>query len=160
MASIFGRQETQLGGVFNCDDAVLSFDKGVTGVLVQGAQFTYAQNVTRLYEIGDSGNKPKVYYVGGRTQGQGGISRVVGPNATIKQLYSVYGNVCNACSNTMVLNMTKSNCGSGGSCSGGSGQVKYTLKYVVLTQVGVSVQAQDMIINEQSQVMFSGCDVD
>lgn len=156
MTAIFQRENTKINGVFTSDRAKLKFSQGVSGVLVQGVNFNYSQMVTRLYEIGtaDGGEFTNIYLVGGRTQGQAGLNRVVGPKATIKQMYSVYGNVCNACNNSMELQLNEVDC-----CSGGDSiSLVYTLKYCVLVQVGVSVQAMDMMINEVSQIMFSGCD--
>jgi hypothetical protein len=165
---IFTRQDTQLNGVFSSDKAKLQFSEGVNGVLVQGMNFTYSQQVTRLYEIGSAdgtgqgaaanagGQKTNVYYVGGRTQGQLQLNRVIGPKATIKQLYEEYGDVCKACDNNIELVLNEVDCCDGG----GSANCTYICKFCVLVQVGVSLQAQDMIINEQSQIMFSGLDID
>lgn len=155
MGAIFQRENTKVNGVFTSDRAKLKFSQGVTGVLVQGVNFNYSQMVTRLYELGtaDGGNFTNIYYVGGRTQGTAGLNRVVGPKATIKQMYATYGNICNACNNSMELQLNEVDC-----CTGSGQSLAYTLKYVVLVQVGISVQAMDMIINEVSQLLFSGCD--
>lgn len=152
--NMFERKPVNIEGAFQADKAKLLFTgTGVTGALVQGMNFTYGQQVTRLYEIGNAaaGATTNVYYVGGRTQGTGGLNRVIGPSATIKALYTAFGDVCKACDNVLTLDLTESNC-----CSnGGSQQIIYELKGVVLTQVGISLQAADMIINEQAQLMFS-----
>jgi hypothetical protein len=157
MPPIFTKQDTSIGGVFSSDKVKLTFSNNVTGVLVQGMNFTYSQNVTRLYEVGSTtgSDKTNVYYVGGRTQGMLQLNRVIGPNATIKELYTEYGDVCKACGNNITLDLQEVDC-----CEGGTGGMTYTAKFCVLVQVGVSVQAQDMIINEQSQIMFSGLDFD
>jgi len=165
---IFQREDTALAGVFTSDKAKLVFAGTVTGVLVQGINFTYSQQVTRLYEVGSNGGtaagggeRTNMYYVGGRTQGQMQLNRVVGPNATIKALYEQYGNVCKACDNPLELTLQETNCCESGVAVTGDRNIElvYTLKYCVLTQIGISLQAQDMIINEQSQVMFSGLDL-
>ncbi len=165
---IFQREDTSVNGVFSSDRAKLEFTGTVKGVLVQGMNFTYAQQVTRLYEIGSDSDLTNIYYVGGRTQGTLQLNRVIGPNATIKELYSQYGDVCNAKDNPLELILEETDCGTGGGLAGGAaavggggaGKMVYTLKFCVLIQVGVSLQAQDMVINEQSQIMFSGLDVD
>ena len=159
MAAIFANQDVALGGVFQANRCKLNFgDNGVTGVLVQAMQFSFSQNITRLYEIGDSHNatgKSNVYYVTGRCQGQMQLNRVIGPAATIETMYTVYGDACQACENNMTLSLTETDCSTCGNYGAG---MYYTLQYCVLTQVGVSVQAQDMILNETCQIMFSGLD--
>ncbi len=152
---VFKRQDTAVGGVFSSDKAKLNFPgTAVRGTLVQGLNFNYQQNVTRLFEVGNSGagNTTNVYYVGGRTQGTAQLNRVIGPDATIKEMYSQFGDVCNAKNNTIAMELSESDCSPGGS----SQKITYTLSGVVLIQVGISVNAQDMIINEQCQLMFSG----
>jgi len=162
---MFGREKTAIGGVFTSDKAKLQFgqcpDGTVTGVLVQGFNFTYSQQITRLYEIGtDGADNTKIYYVGGRTQGAAQFNRVIGPNASIVDMYACYGNVCRACGNHITLQLTETDCSDGiaEECDelGNSGGVDYVLRYAVITQVGVSLTAQDMIINETVQLMFSG----
>jgi hypothetical protein len=154
MGAIFQRENTKVNGVFTSDRAKLQFGGGVSGVLVQGVNFNYNQMVTRLYEVGaEDGEFTNIYLVGGRTQGQAGLNRVVGPKATIVKMYEVYGNICNACRNTMALQLNEVDC-----CANQQAALTYTIKYVVLVQVGVSIQAMDMLINEVSQLMFSGLD--
>lgn len=152
---IFSREDTSLKGVFSSDSAQLTFKSGVTGALIQGLNFNYAQQVTRLYEIGNEGDRSNIYYVGGRTQGTVSLNRVIGPNAVIKTMYSNYGDVCQARENTMTLKLNESDC----SGQGAAEAITYEMKFCVITQVGVQMQAEQMIINEQTQMMFSGLDV-
>ena len=79
---------------------------------------------------------------------------IIGPNATIKQMYSTYGNVCKGCNNKITLTLSEADCCTASSAAQVS--LSYKLMYCVLTQVGVSIAAQDMIINESCQIMFSG----
>lgn len=159
MPAMFNRQETHLNGVFSADLAKLNFagkaDR-VKGTLIQGASFSYAQQVTRLYEVGAEARHTNVYYVSGRTQGTAGLSRVIGPKATIKELYEEFGDVCKAKENELSLILEEADCSEAGNFQ----KIAYTLRFCVLMQVGVSVQAQDMVINEQSQLMFSGLNYD
>lgn len=156
MPAIFQRQDTTVGGIFSSDTAKLTFAANVSGVLVQSLNFNYQQQVTRLYEIGlnPADNLTHVYYVGGRTQGSGQLNRVIGPGATIQAMYAQYGNVCNAKTNNLLLTLAETDCSPGGL----SAALSYNLKGCVLIQVGVSLNSQDMVINEQCQLMFSGCD--
>lgn len=146
MADIFNRNVSTLGGVFSSDSAKLTL-KGNLGVLVQQLQFTYAQTVTRLYEVGGE----NIYYVGGRTQGQLNINRVIGPKGSVCALYATYGDICAAKSNVITLSLIEPDC----SIEGGAGKSTYTMKNCVITQVGIAVAAQDMIVNENTSMMFS-----
>jgi hypothetical protein len=147
MPDIFQRETSSLGGVFTADRTKLSL-KGGLGVLVQQMQVTYAQSINRLYEVG----APSIYYVGGRTQGQLTIGRVIGPTGSVCEIYSEYGDVCKAKGNIINLTLEETDCSEGGE---GTGKTRLILKGCVITQIGISVQAQDMIINENLAMMFS-----
>lgn len=148
MSDIFLANGAQLGGAFSAELAKLSFGGTVSNALVQNVNATYVQNVTRLYEVGNNATgKTNVYYVGGRTQGTLGIGRVLGPTTTIGAFYDKFGKVCNARTNNISLTFDPL------SCDGGFGE--YLMAGCCLTQVGVSVAAQDMIVNEQSQMIFA-----
>jgi hypothetical protein len=110
-------------------------------------------------EIGTTGqDKTNIYYVGGRTAGQMGLSRVIGPKTTIKELYKEYGDVCKSCNNTIELQLKETDCCQADTTTANGSEITYTLKHVVLIQVGIQIGAQDMMINEQSSLMFSGLD--
>lgn len=144
MSDVFNRNVSTLGGVFTSDAAKLTL-RGNLGVLVQQLQFTYAQTITRLYEVGGE----NIYYVGGRTQGQMNINRVIGPKGSVCALYQQYGDVCSAKQNVVSLALTETD------CSVGASKSTYSMKNCVITQVGVAVAAQDMILNENTTMMFS-----
>jgi hypothetical protein len=166
MPVMFNRAGTKLNGVFSSDKARLTFVPnvpGLSGVLVQGMNFNYSQAVTRLYEVGQENDHTNIYYVGGRTQGAAQIARVIGPNQTIALFYSEYGDVCQACKKDINLSLSEQDCCGGqaaGAIAGGAGvagnALTFVLQYVVLVQIGVSINAQDMLINESGQLMFSG----
>lgn len=140
---VFGRTVAAYGGSFAADTARLVFNAAPSsGLLVQNINFQYSQNITRLYDLGDN----KVYYVGGRTQGQLSIARVIGPRVLLAQFYQQYGDVCNARGNMCMFQMQRG-------CEGAS--FSYTMMYCVITTIGVSAAAADMVINEQSTLMFS-----
>lgn len=146
---IFVRAATQLAGVFSADQGRLSFGGGISTALVQNVNATYMQNVTRLYEVGNThGQLANVYYVGGRSQGTMAIARVVGPSVLLAAYYRKFGDVCQAKTNTIELLFDPLD------CDGGS--AAYTCKYCVIVSIGISVAAQDMVVNENSQLMFSG----
>ena len=84
MPDLFGRNVSNLAGVFTADRAKLQWGVMTTGSLVQQLSVQYAQNVTRLYGVGEDDQ----YYVGGRTNGQMGVSRVIGPAGSSKVFYN------------------------------------------------------------------------
>lgn len=150
MSHVFGRQAPTLKGVFAADLAVLTLSQGLSPTLVQNMNMTYAQQISRFFEIGGSG----VYYVGGRSSGQLSVGHLVGPGATILGWYSLFGDVCNAKKNRLQFTARA------GACDAAS-QVglTYDVNFVVLTQLGVAIQAQDVAITENSQAQFLALEV-
>lgn len=151
MPDVFTRTEVDFGGAMHAQNGVIVPVNGLSGVLMQNIQLSYQQQVTRLYELGNRGARTKVYYVGGRANGSMGAAHVVGPGVAMKAFYDNFGDVCKAINNTCVVDLAPNICD-------GQGQAgaKYTCKYCVLVSIGVSVAAQDFVVNENSQLMFSG----
>jgi hypothetical protein len=134
------------GGSFSADGASIQFDKtGYTGLLVQNLQGQYMQNVTRLYDV----TSTDVVLVSGRTQGQGGMSRVMGPSALAAAFFERYGNVCYADANSLTVTADAD-------CSGGgqTDTIELVMSGVVINSYGFSVAAQDMVMNEQLGFVF------
>lgn len=145
MADIFSRDVSNLGGVFTADRAKLTFRQGILNTLAQQVQFSYSQAISRLYEVGSN----NIYYVGGRTQGQASLNRIVGPKGTVCEIYRTYGDVCKARENVIGLDMEESDCS-----SGTTGRSAYELSFCVITGISIAVSAQDMILNEGTTLMF------
>lgn len=80
------------------------------------------------------------------------IARVIGPAVLLSLYYSKFGDVCRAKGNTIQLIFDPLHCD--------GGRATYTFAYCVITQIGVSVAAQDMLVNENSQLMFSSMQYD
>ena len=155
MSDIFSRSVSNLAGVFTVDRAKLTMIRGLA-VLVQQLQFNYSQMITRLYEVGANGpnNACNIYYVGGRTQGNMAVSRVVGPSGSVKYMYGQYGDVCQARNNVLQLGLSETDCS-----TGNSGSDIYTVRSAVITSVAVGIASQDMIISETTTFMFSSLEV-
>lgn len=158
MADIFNRGGNDLKGTFSADGARVIFSGGGTplaggvGLLTQNIQGNYSQQVTRLYEVGSDGT----FLVAGRTQGQVGMGRIMGPRPVQAAFYKNYGDVCNAPNNNLSLELT-TGCQKPG--QGGTGKYNVDLKSVVITTIGFSVAAADMMINEQLQALFISMDL-
>lgn len=149
MADIFSRTTDRFGGAFSADSTTISFSGAGSGfdagLLMQNIQMSYTQQVTRLFEVGS----PNVYYVGGRTAGNGSIQRVVGPKKLSAAFYKSFGDVCNAVNNTLHASMA-SGCG-----NDAGGSASFTAHYCVITTVGLSIGSADMLINESIGLIFS-----
>lgn len=156
MADIFKNTELGFGGAFTADKGLISGGK-LTGVMMQQLSLQYQQQVTRIYEIGEQGaSMTNIYYIGGRSSGTMQVAHVVGPKLAMKAYYDEYSDVCAAAKNDISLKLTKVDCNTKG---GGTKTITYIAKYCVLVQIGMSVSAQDMVINENSQIMFSNLDL-
>jgi hypothetical protein len=132
------------GGAFSADGTRITFGDFRCGMMVQQINYTYSQNISRLYEIGC----PDIYLVAGRTQGQAGLAKILGPRKLAKSFYTQFGDACNRGNNIKFTAMT--NCGS----NGGSSEESIFLKHNVIVSLGGAVNAQDMLVNESMSLMF------
>jgi hypothetical protein len=162
MADIFNGQGSTFGGSFSADSAQVAFStggaagapaglSGGVGLLTQTIQFNYAQQITRLYEIGSNAT----FLVAGRTQGSLSLGRVLGPRQVQTQFYANYGNVCNAANNNITVSL-QAGCTTGTASSGvgTQGTLAFLIQNVVIVSMGLTVAAEQMIVNENLQAMF------
>jgi hypothetical protein len=153
MADIFGRAPLQFKGAFAADAAAINFGTGDpafgsgVGLVTQSLQVSYQQPITRLYEVGTQ----YTYYVAGRPQGQINMARILGPGVVSTAFYQVFGNVCNADANHLTFDVA-TGCNTVGS---NKGAMYFLANNVLLQSMGLSVAAQDMIINEQLSMFFT-----
>jgi hypothetical protein len=159
MADVFQSAPMSYGGGFRSDLGMLETTDGISGVLMQNIQVTYQRPITKIYELGNknrarppllaaAGTGTNVYYVEGRPQGSLTLARILGFAASINAFYVKYGSACKAGENTMTLALNSSQ------CTGGD-QIKLKMSYCVLTSVGVSVNAQQLVINENCGMEFA-----
>lgn len=156
MADIFNRLPLQYGGSFAADAASMNFGTnaaglgsgGGTGLVTQSLQVSYQQPITRLYEVGTQ----FTYYIAGRPQGSINLARVLGPGSVSTAFYEVFGDVCLADQNHLVFDVA-AGCSPAGALV--SNRIFYLANNVLMQSVGISVQAQDMIINEAISMMFT-----
>lgn len=142
---IFGRVPMVLGGAFAADSATAVFGGLANGVglLTQELSFNYSQAVTRLYEIGSR----FTFYVVGRAKGEAEAKRVLGPRPVQLSFYSVYGNPCTA--GTLLFQV-----GVGCYLGQTTGALSFLLTGVLLTDIQISVRAEDMIVAEQLKLLY------
>lgn len=146
MPSIFANSDDQVwNGSFRADDLVMSFGAvDGAGALVQQAQWNIQRQVNMLYEIGST----NIYYVGNRRSGTVTLSRVVGPSDVYEQLLAAAGDMCDP------KNLELTALGGCGPGAAGASRT-WTMLTALLTRVGGSVTAQDIVINETLEFMFA-----
>jgi hypothetical protein len=174
MPDIYSRQRTGFGGSFASDLAALTIAGSVTPLgIVQNVQVQFSQQIARIYDVsnggtaGEAGGLVPVFYVGGRTQGQATIARVLGPQSgALCSFYAQMGNVCSPQDLTFTF---RGGCGAAGEGANPTAllpfanavgnanfnQVVYTIEAAVMTNLGIQVGSQDMIVNENISLMFA-----
>ena len=173
MPDIFGRSDQVYGGGLSSDASWMFWSamaNGGLGMLIHQVSTQYQQPVRRIFEIGpwketiildDDLNEAigveigqPVYYVVGRPEGQISIARIVGPVSALGGFYKLYGNPCTA--NNSLFFTSTSGCIGGGTTTFSDGILGWYMTGVILTSIGLTMQSQDMLVNEQVQCMFVG----
>lgn len=169
MSDIFSRENDQFNGSFAADGAAITFPQlgkgaavagaglaaaaavGGAGLMTQNLNIQYSQVITKVYELGTN----NTYYIGGRSQGGMGLSRIIGPRPIQLAFYQKFGDVCDAATNTIELTV-KAGCltKDGAGREQNNGKSSYEARYCVIQSIAMSVAAMDMVINEQLQLMF------
>lgn len=164
MSDLYKRTEVDFGGGMTSQYGLIVPNKGLTGILMQNFTMQYQQNVTRIYEIGKSGAKTNVYYVGGRASGTISSAHIIGPGPTMRTFYDNFSDICQAATNDLQIQLSSNQCptsnaagaAAGGAAAAALSAISYRAKYCVLVSIGVGVTAQEFVINENSNMMFSG----
>jgi hypothetical protein len=159
MPDVFSRASQNLADVIPVDAAAIAFSAGGgeafgVGMLTQNISINYQQQINRIYEIGTN----NTYFVGGRTQGQVALGRVIGPRPLQVAFYAKYGNMCNAKTNNINLT-TGGGCPTVGINLAQQAGAKYMMRFCVITTIGITIGAQDMIINENLNLMYVSLEV-
>ena len=141
-ADIFNR-ESAIGEPFSSDDSELIFvGAEAQTLIVQQLTMRYSQNITRAWEVGSS----KQYFIAGHQQGDAQMSRIVGPKPVAGSFMAQYGDVCNIQSNHITFVVR-------GDCATNGGSIR--VSGVVITQVTYSIQASDMVVSEQVNMLVA-----
>jgi hypothetical protein len=152
---LYSRQTDQYGGSFTPDGLFVNFAGGgvdlvAAGLVVQSLGWNYAQRAAFLYEVGS----PRIYYIGGRTEGQVTLQRVLGPGGLGAAFILRFGNICAVDQN--MLSISAGN----GFCSTGftpPTPETYDLKFCLINNVSKNVQAADSLMNQALNMMFASC---
>jgi len=160
---IFSR-DNRIGGVISPDGAKLIFsagpdvlaggDPGGTGLTTQGIDLGYQQSFNQVYSLGTN----EKFFIAGRSQGQFGAARILGPRPVSIGFYRKYGNICNMPTNDVAL-MISSGCGAGNTLIGGSGQMSFNLSGVFVNALQFSAQSENNVLNERLQSAFASLDL-
>lgn len=139
---MFGR-ENEYGGSFAADLVTLNFGKLINakGAVVQRMALAYQQAITRLYELGSG----VFYYVGGRAAGEASLDKILGPGDIIDQFIRTYGDICSPEAMQITLRT---------GCNNVAGYVRYACSDCVATAIGMSLGANDMLVNQNCRIMI------
>ena len=156
MADVFGRDDGGTAGTFLSEGGTTQVNGKGEDLLLQNIQVTYQRPINFIFGLGDT----KRYMVDGRAQGSFSIGRIVGPAAANANFLSAMADPCkspNGASFKIVM---------GGGCpitpplaAATAKSVTLDLKGAFLTSVGYTIQAQDVMINENLQGVCSSVGV-
>jgi hypothetical protein len=156
MADVFQGEMMKYGGGFRSDMGMFVDTAGVSGKLMQNIQITYQRPITKIFELGKSGDPVGVYYVEGRPNGNLTLGRIIGFGREMMTFYTKFGAACNAGDNTMSLDLNNTPCPPvPGAPPVVPARIQIKLTYCVLTSVGLSVNAQQLVINENCSMEFT-----
>lgn len=141
---VFGGDPQAVKGAIKAEHVKLT-GFGSRGAVVQQMQISFERSMNMIYEIGSN----DVYFVGDRRRGTIQGSRVVAGSGDFKKMIEKYGDMCKANSNNLSLEAQSGSC-----AGGGGGTLTYNCKGVVLTTIGASVTAQDIVITENVGFQF------
>lgn len=155
---MFARQRTKFRGQFATNNVLLTITNGVEAPLgvVQQLSLQYTRNYNRVYSLtkdpkgqddNDPGREVDAYLVGGRTQGQGQIGRLLGPAAG--NLKSFYESIADECK----LKQLDFSLGAG-DC-GATHRSKYSIIDTTMSGMSLNVTAQEYMITEGVQLIFA-----
>ena len=144
MADIFGRRVIPVGGVYSSDTAVMTVSGATSsgvGALVQNVECTYTQQINQIFELGSN----QVYMQLGRAQGQLSVGKILSTSDFDRALF----NSCKG-GGTVIIEATS---GCFGAANGSAGA---TLTGVFITQYGITMTTQDLLIRENLVAVFTG----
>lgn len=122
---------------------VLPFLEG-EDMLVQEVSVTYNQNVSQIWEVGSA----YTYFIAGRTNGAMTVARIVGAKGIGREFIANFADVCKMPGNHMTLQFSAG-------CTTGSVVASLTVEGAVITSMAYRVQAQDMLVNENFNLIFA-----
>jgi hypothetical protein len=158
MADIFGT-DASVGGTFRGNKFKMTVanagDIAFEGALVQQLQLSYQRQVTRFWALGTRAQ----YYIEGRTEGQGQMSRVVGPQGLIDNLATVLADFCTVATRSATLSSTNDPCNkivnSSGASTGALTGLSLTMGGIIANGITFGADANQFIISSSISLMFA-----
>ena len=161
MPAVFSEASNSVVGTFSSNNAGMTTDRGKALGLVTNVNIQYSQQVNRIFDMNlahkPQKNKSAMYYIGGRAQGQLTIGRVLGPQGTPCQFYSDFGNVCGI-QQTIRLTFSAGTGKRGAAGAGGTCELRpivFDVTDPLLTNVGITQNSNDVVVNENVTLMFA-----
>ena len=164
--SVFKNAANSVAGTFSVNNGGMTSGLGQALGLVTNVSINYSQTVNRIFDMNmdfrPDNNKSPMYYVGGRAQGGVSIGRILGPKNQGQEayckFYQDYGNVCGI--KESLLFSFKADTADRDKRAGPAGECKKTnMEFTVidplLTTIGITQNANDVIINENVNFMFA-----
>jgi hypothetical protein len=158
MADIFGI-DSGLGGVFkgNKFTMAISGQNGAgtevdfEGALVQNLQLNYQRQITRFWALGTQ----KQYYIEGRTEGQGTLARIVGPQGLVDELVEVLSNLCTLNNRGVTLTANSPDGCAWIGNTANNPKISLSLWGAISTGISFGADAQQFVINSSLALMFT-----
>ena len=165
--SVFSSAANSVAGTFSVNNGGMTAGLDVPLGLVTNVNINYAQTVNRLFDMNmdfrRSNNSSPMYYIGGRAQGTATIGRILGPKndngggADYCKFYREYGNVCGIHKSILFTfaadDAVRQDGGADSTCE--KVDMKFTIIDPLMTNIGITQSANDVIINENVTLMFA-----
>jgi len=169
--SVFAEASNGVAGTFSSNRAGIAVGGEGTGKLglVTNVNIQFSQNISRIFDLNrdnavgvagaaGGGKKNPMYYVGGRSQGTLTLGRILGPAGSPCDFYIYFGDVCNI-RGSITLTFT----GGKGAAGANVGQlvqcadekIEFTCISPVITNIGITQNANDTMINENVTMMIA-----
>jgi len=157
MPAVFKSSSQVAAGTFSAQKGGMTTDNGEALGLVTNCNIQFSQQVNRIFDMNTknavNGQSP-MYYIGGRAQGQLTIGRVLGPQGSPCTFYKDFGDVC-AIQKSMGLTFFGGKPGAGGDATCGTDPIEFTIKQPLLTNIGITQNSNDNVVNENVTLMFA-----
>jgi hypothetical protein len=156
---IFGI-DSGLGGVFKGNKFTMAIsgqngagtEVNFEGALVQNLQLNYQRQITRFWALGTQ----KQYYIEGRTEGQGTLARIVGPQGLVDELVEVLADLCTLNNRGLTLTANEpTGCAWISGSNNKPATLSLTLWGAISTGISLGADAQQFVINSSLALMFT-----
>ena len=145
-------------GTFSAQKGGMTTDDGQALGIVTNCNIQFSQQVNRIFDMnqanrvagGGHGDQAPMYYIGGRAQGQLTIGRVLGPQGSPCAFYEKFGDGCKI---QKSLALTFHGGKATDNCP--TEPIEFTVKQPLLTNIGITQNSNDNIVNENVTLMFA-----